>query len=112
MAMDMDAMLQTIKDRQWALADIDWHAPGAELIEPELWAKLKPFMSDLMWIENVGARGFAALAKKAPTPTLKSIYEHFHAEEQKHANAELALMRRWGCSTTTRSRRRTSTCSW
>ena len=49
-----------------------------------------------MWIENVGARGFAALAKKAPTPTLKSIYEHFHAEEQKHANAELALMRRWG----------------
>ncbi|WOC14000.1 ferritin-like domain-containing protein [Gordonia sp. MP11Mi] len=96
MAMDMDRMLAMIKDRQWALADIDWDAPGAELIEPELWAKLKPFLSDLMWIENVGARGFAAMAKKAPTPVLKSIYEHFHAEEQKHANAELALMRRWG----------------
>ncbi len=96
MAMDLDEMLQRIKDKQWALADIDWDAPGAELIEPELWAKLKPFMTDLMWIENVGARGFAALARKAPTPTLKSIYEHFHAEEQKHANAELALMRRWG----------------
>ncbi len=96
MAMDLDEMLQKIKDKQWALVDIDWDAPGAELIEPELWAKLKPFMTDLMWIENVGARGFAALAKKAPTPTLKSIYEHFHAEEQKHANAELALMRRWG----------------
>lgn len=96
MAMDLDDMLQKIKDKQWALVDIDWDAPGAELIEPELWAKLKPFMTDLMWIENVGARGFAALAKKAPTPTLKSIYEHFHAEEQKHANAELALMRRWG----------------
>ena len=96
MAMDLDDMLQKIKDKQWALADIDWDAPGAELIEPELWAKLKPFMTDLMWIENVGARGFAALARKAPTPTLKSIYEHFHAEEQKHANAELALMRRWG----------------
>jgi len=96
MAMNLDDMLQKIKDKQWALADIDWDAPGAELIEPELWAKLKPFMTDLMWIENVGARGFAALAQKAPTPTLKSIYEHFHAEEQKHANAELALMRRWG----------------
>lgn len=96
MAMDLDRMLNMIKDRQWALADIDWDAPGAELIEPELHAKLKPFLSDLMWIENVGARGFAAMAKKAPTPTLKSIYEHFHAEEQKHANAELALMRRWG----------------
>ncbi|CAJ1496518.1 ferritin-like domain-containing protein [[Mycobacterium] kokjensenii] len=96
MAMDLDDMLQKIKDKQWSLVDIDWDAPGAELIEPQLWAKLKPFMTDLMWIENVGARGFAALAKKAPTPTLKSIYEHFHAEEQKHANAELALMRRWG----------------
>ena len=96
MAMDLDEMLQRIKDKQWALADIDWDAAGAELIEPELWAKLKPFMTDLMWIENVGARGFAALARTAPTPTLKSIYEHFHAEEQKHANAELALMRRWG----------------
>ncbi|CAM3840697.1 MULTISPECIES: ferritin-like domain-containing protein [Tsukamurella] len=96
MAMDLDNMLQMIKDRQWSLADIDWDAPGAELIDPELHAKLKPFLSDLMWIENVGARGFAAMAKKAPTPTLKSIYEHFHAEEQKHANAELALMRRWG----------------
>jgi len=81
MAMDLDEMLQKIKDKQWALVDIDWDAAGAELIEPELWAKLKPFMTDLMWIE---------------TPTLKSIYEHFHAEEQKHANAELALMRRWG----------------
>ncbi|MEB3051192.1 ferritin-like domain-containing protein [Mycolicibacter sp. MYC123] len=96
MAMNLEEMLQKIKDKQWALVDIDWDAPGADLIEPELWAKLKPFMTDLMWIENVGARGFAALAKKAPTPTLKSIYEHFHAEEQKHANAELALMRRWG----------------
>ncbi|WP_026919343.1 reductase [Gordonia shandongensis] len=96
MAMDLERMLQMIKDRQWALVDIDWDAPGAELIEPELHAKLKPFLSDLMWIENVGARGFAAMAKKAPNPTLKTIYEYFHAEEQKHANAELALMRRWG----------------
>ncbi|MGM3150953.1 hypothetical protein, partial [Escherichia coli] len=39
---------------------------------------------------------FAALAKKAPTATIREIYQHFHAEEQKHANAELALMRRWG----------------
>lgn len=96
MAMDLEKMLQMIKDKQWALADIDWDGPGAETISPEMHAKLKPFMADLMWIENVGARGFAAMAKKAPNETLKSIYEHFHAEEQKHANAELALMRRWG----------------
>ena len=58
--------------------------------------KLKAFMADLCWIENIGARGFAALAKKAPTPTIAEIYRYFHAEEQRHANAELALMKRWG----------------
>ncbi|AQA01610.1 reductase [Mycobacterium sp. MS1601] len=94
--MDMDMMLAKIKDRQWALADIDWNAPGAELITDEQRPKLKAFMADLCWIENIGARGFAALAKKAPTPTIAEIYRYFHAEEQRHANAELALMKRWG----------------
>ncbi|MEV0541185.1 ferritin-like domain-containing protein [Nocardia salmonicida] len=96
MSFDFDDMLAKIKARQWALADIDWDAPGAELVDPALHAKLKPFMADLMWIENVGARGFAAMAQKAPTETLREIYRYFHAEEQRHANAELALMRRWG----------------
>ncbi|HEV7206259.1 MAG TPA: hypothetical protein VGN18_16755 [Jatrophihabitans sp.] len=95
MTMDMNDMLTRIKDRQWALADINWDAPGAETITDEFRPKLKAFMADLCWIENVGARGFAAMAKKAPTPELAEIYRYFHAEEQRHANAELALMRRW-----------------
>lgn len=93
---NLDNMLVKIKNSQWALADIDWEAPGAELITAEQWPKLKAFMADLMWIEHVGARGFAAMAKKAPSDTLKEIYTYFHAEEQRHANAEMALMKRWG----------------
>ena len=96
MAFEYSDMLDTIKDKQWALADIDWDAPGAETLTDEQRPKLKAFMSDLVWIENVGARGFAALVRKAPTDDLKQIYRYFHAEEQRHANAELALMRRWG----------------
>lgn len=96
MALDMDVMLTKIKDRQWALADFDWDAPGAELIRPDMVPQLKKFMADLCWIENIGARGFAAMARKAPTATLAEIYRYFHAEEQRHANAELALMKRWG----------------
>lgn len=95
-SIDLDKMLAKIKNSQWALADIDWDAPGAELITEEQWPKLKAFMSDLMWIEHVGARGFAAMAKVAPNETLREIYTYFHAEEQRHANAEMALMRRWG----------------
>ena len=47
MAIDMDAMLDKIKDRQWALADIDWDARGAETISDEFRPKLKAFMADL-----------------------------------------------------------------
>lgn len=94
--LDLEKTLQRIKDNQWALADFDWDKPGAEMISEEQWPKLKAFMADLTWIEHIGARGFAAMAKKAPNDTLRQIYEWFHAEEQRHANAELALMRRWG----------------
>lgn len=94
--LDLEKTLQRIKENQWSLADFDWEAPGAEKIPEEQWHKLKAFMADLTWIEHIGARGFAAMAKKAPNDTLKQIYEWFHAEEQRHANAELALMRRWG----------------
>ncbi len=93
---DLDKMLLKVKNSQWALADVDWDAPGADLVTPEQWPKLKAFMSDLMWIEHVGARGFAAMAKGAPNETLREMYRYFHAEEQRHANAEMALMKRWG----------------
>lgn len=93
---DLDKMLTKVKSTQWALSDIDWDAPGADLITEEQWPKLKEFMTDLMWIEHVGARAFAAMAKKAPTDTLREIYTYFHAEEQRHANVEMALMKRWG----------------
>ncbi|PPE75568.1 reductase [Solimonas fluminis] len=98
MQLDLEKMRDRIKASQWALADIDWDAPGRERVteNPELYAKLKAFMADLMWIEHVGARGFAAMAKKAPNDTLREIYTYFHAEEQRHANAEMALMQRWG----------------
>ena len=68
MAFAYSDMLETIKNKQWALADIDWDAPGAELITDEQRPKLKQFMSDVVWIEHVGARAFAAMAPKALCP--------------------------------------------
>lgn len=97
--LDLDKTLDTIKARQWALKDIDWDAPGAEMVTDEQKPQLKSFMADLMWVEHIGARAFAGMAINAPDPTLREIYSYFHAEEQKHANAELALMKRWGLLT-------------
>ncbi|HVX17462.1 MAG TPA: ferritin-like domain-containing protein [Acidimicrobiales bacterium] len=96
MSTDLGKMLGRIKDRQWALADIDWAAPGADRIRPDQRDGLQSFMSDVTWIEQVGSRAFAALARSATDPVLADIYRYFQAEEQRHANAELALMRRWG----------------
>ncbi len=96
MSLDLSAMLDRIESRQWSLDQFDWSAPGADRFTDEQRARLKPFMSDLVWIEHIGARGFQALAKQAQDPTLVEIYEWFHLEEQRHAKAELALMRRWG----------------
>src|SRR6201986_2589129 len=59
MAIDMEAMLAKIKDRQWALADIDWDAAGAEMITDEQRPQLKAFMADLCWLENIRARRVA-----------------------------------------------------
>ncbi|GAB3011157.1 ferritin-like domain-containing protein [Mycobacterium bourgelatii] len=93
--LNLKETLQTIRRRQWMLKDIDWDAPGAELVTDEQKPKLRAFMADLMWVEHIGARAFAGMAINAPDPTLREIYSYFHAEEQKHANAELALMKRW-----------------
>ncbi len=95
MTLDLDKMLDRIRSRQWALADFDWDSPGADQITDDQRPSVRAFMADLVWIEQVGARGFAALSRKVDDPTLAEIYRWFHAEEQRHANAELALMRRW-----------------
>lgn len=96
MSLDLSRTLERVQERQWGLADIEWDAPGAELIPDDMRPKLAAFMADVAWIEQVGARAFAALARKTEDPVLAELYRYFHAEEQRHANAELALMRRWG----------------
>lgn len=93
--MDLSRTLDKVRERQWCLADVDWDAPGADRITDAQRPKLRAFMADVAWIEQVGARAFSALARQASDPVLSDLYRYFHAEEQRHANAELALMRRW-----------------
>ena len=54
---DLDKMLEKIRNTQWALKDVDWEAPGAELITDEQWPRLRDFMADLVWIEHIGGHG-------------------------------------------------------
>ena len=61
MSVDMQAMLTKIKDRQWALADIDWNAPGADMITDQQRPQLKAFMAE--WDRNLGEQGFVEAAR-------------------------------------------------
>lgn len=96
MQLDLEQMLAKVRGTQWALADFDWEQPGADLIPQHKFGVLKEFMADLTWIEQIGSRGFYSMAKNANDETLAEIYRLFAAEEQRHANCEVALMRRWG----------------
>jgi hypothetical protein len=81
---------------QWSVDDFDWQAPGAERVSDAQAVSLGPFMADLYWIERVAATVFGAMARRETDPIRRAIFESFAADEQRHADAELALMVRWG----------------
>jgi hypothetical protein len=81
---------------QWSVDDIDWDAPGAERVDDAQATALGPFMADLYWIERVAATVFDAMARRETDPIRRGIFESFAADEQRHADAELQLMVRWG----------------
>ena len=58
MSLDLSRTLDRVRERQWALADIDWDAPGAELIPDDMRPKLAAFMAPVL-------RGEAATAPRS-----------------------------------------------
>src|SRR5690349_16344971 len=93
--LDTASMLQKCHRLQWSVHDIDWAAPGAD-VGPEQARALRAFMVDLYWIESAAAIVFRAMSEATPEQPLRDIYATFAVDEQRHADAELGLMRRWG----------------
>ncbi|HJZ87310.1 MAG TPA: ferritin-like domain-containing protein [Polyangia bacterium] len=96
--LDLDAMLAKCERLQWSVTQVDWDAPGRDAVRPEQAHALAGFMADLYWIESIAAVVFRAMAGRTRAATLRSIFESFAIDEQRHADAELLLMRRWGIS--------------
>ena len=61
-SIDLEKMLAKVKASQWALADIDWDAPGADRITAEQWPKLKAFMADLKPVYKAATLNAAEIA--------------------------------------------------
>ena len=94
--LDLDSMLQKCRRLQWSTKDLDWEAPGKDAVSAEQARALAGFMQDLYWIESTAAIVFNAMADQTKEPRLHDIFTSFAVDEQRHADAELLLMRRWG----------------
>jgi hypothetical protein len=94
--LDRTAMLAKCQRLQWSVDDIPWDGAGADVVDDDLRARLSAFMADLHWIEAIAAIAFRAMARREPDPTLAAIFASFALDEQRHSDAELLLMRRWG----------------
>lgn len=94
--MDLARLRDKCTRLQWSVDDLDWDAPGAERVDDAQAIALAPFMADLYWIERVASTVFAAMAHREPDAVRRVIFETFADDEQRHADAELQLMVRWG----------------
>src|SRR5262245_4251728 len=95
-ALDTTDMLDRCERQQWSVDDIAWDAPGADALDDAARASLRGVMSDLYWIESVAATVFRAMRDATEEPELRGIFASCGDDEQRHADAELLLMRRWG----------------
>lgn len=93
---DPGRLLHKCQRLQWSVDEFDFEAPGAERVSDAQAADIGPFMGDLYWIESVAAVVFAAMAARERDPIRREIFASFAADEQRHADAQLALMVRWG----------------
>ncbi len=94
--LDTDVMLAKCERLQWSVDELDWGAPGADAVDDDLRARLAGFMGDLHWLESLAALAFRAMAETTREPALRGIFASFALDEQRHSDAELLLMRRWG----------------
>jgi hypothetical protein len=94
-ALNTSVMLEKCERLQWSVGDFDWDSPGADRVSEAQGQALSGFMTDLYWIESIAAIVFESMASGTKDPVLSSIFASFAKDEQRHADAELELMRRW-----------------
>lgn len=94
-ALEPSSMLEKCERLQWSVDDIEWDAPGCQVTDSDR-RSLSAFMADLYWIESIAAIVFRAMSESASDPNMSAIFASFATDEQRHADAELLLMRRWG----------------
>lgn len=94
--LDIKKMNNKCLDMQWDVGQFDWDTGGANNITEETKVTMTEFMSDIYWIEKLAAVAFSAMSHLTDNQHLKSVFDTFIADENRHAEAQRKLMERWG----------------
>lgn len=90
MSVNLAKMLERCRREQWAVADFDWAGTPIPLA-PEREQEICAYYVNMSYIERLAGALFLSLAKRVDDPTLRAIFETFHADELRHSHAAARL---------------------
>ena len=86
MALNLSRMLERCRAGQWSVDDFDWSVPSIELGRFDEIEACHQF-TNLVFIERIAALAFLELSRNTTDPLEKAIFESFHEDEVRHAEA-------------------------
>jgi len=90
MAVDLKKMLRRCRRGQWSVDDFDWSGSPVPL-SPEKERLVCSYFLNMSYIERLAGALFLSLARRLQNPTLREIFETFHADELRHSHAAAKL---------------------
>ncbi|NUO53690.1 MAG: hypothetical protein HOV80_32990 [Polyangiaceae bacterium] len=84
--MDLPRMLERCQKGQWRLDEVDWTRPPRPLSATEE-TQVVQYFTDMAEIERLAGALFAEQLRHSTDPVLRSIFETFVVDEQRHARA-------------------------
>jgi hypothetical protein len=100
MELNLDRMLESVRDGQWSVDDFDWSQPlqGADHLSAKEKCEAGLMLLAVAGLERQAARIFDLASQHATDDRAAAIYRFFAADEKRHAEAETRLARRYGAT--------------
>jgi hypothetical protein len=92
--MDIARMLTRCQNEQWHEDDIDWSRPPRAL-SPDDERLVVQLFTDMAGIERLAGALFAEQSRRAEDPVLRSIFDTFVVDEERHARVAARLARHY-----------------
>lgn len=88
--MNYERMLSRCEADTWSVDDLDWSRPPRAMTQSEEMTLVQTF-TDMAGVERIAGGLFEVQRDRADDPTLAAIYDHFAADEERHAEVVARL---------------------